>query len=338
MAGQAVLDSKGAQPPGPHSVPGCGPGMARWSSGKPIGQTFLQNLIQVEGRLGSGPHLTRAWSCCFLAMPSRPTQLPAAGSPASQLEQDPTNSPGLRGSWPQGRTWCWAAVDSHGQPWTAAAAGWPGCWGLTLGCAACLPFPPPPQVFIEHLLCVSQGSRVRGQSAFLPLGLTQPGAWGQVFFPKRTSVHRPWVHLLWGSPVPLGTAGWVSQEGACRVLCMEPSRGFFGNQGVPTPTPICFWASVPSSVLSPLCDPCPLALTSVFEPLMNENPKPRGGHGQEWLPPALIAAGRPVVKATCIYVPCCPLATPTDGLPSMGSQRAGPGHWTAGVPWWGTHL
>lgn len=37
----------------------------------------------------------------------------------------------------------------------------------TLGHAACLPFPPPSQqVFIEHLLCVSQGSKVRGQLSF----------------------------------------------------------------------------------------------------------------------------------------------------------------------------
>lgn len=195
---------------------------------------------------------------------------------------------------------------------------------------------------LKYLLstcCVTvrdQGSGV-SQLSF-PLGLTQPGAWGQVFFPQENQCAQALGPPALGSPVPLGTAGWVSQEGACRVLCMEPSRGFFGNQGVPIPTPICFWASVPSSVLSPLCDSRPLALTSVFEPLMSESPKPRGGHGQEWLPPALIAAGRPVVKATCIYVPCCPLATPTDGLPSMGSQRAGPGHWTVGVPWWGTHL
>lgn len=43
--------------------------------------------------------------------------------------------------------------------------------------------------------------------------------------------------------------------------------------------------------------------------------------GRSGCPPALIAAGRPVVKATCIYFPCCPLDTPTDGLPSMGSPK-----------------
>lgn len=64
VAGEAAPDSRGAQPPGPHPAPWCSTGMARWGSGKPIGQAFLQNLIEGEGRLGSGPHLTRGPSRC----------------------------------------------------------------------------------------------------------------------------------------------------------------------------------------------------------------------------------------------------------------------------------
>lgn len=64
MAGQVALDNKRAQPPGPHPAPRYSPGMARWGSGKPVGQAFLQNLIEVEGRLDSGPPLTLALSCC----------------------------------------------------------------------------------------------------------------------------------------------------------------------------------------------------------------------------------------------------------------------------------
>lgn len=54
---------------------------------------------------------------------------------------------------------------------------------------------------------------------------------------------------------------------------------------------------------------------------MNESPSQEVVMGRNGCPSALIAAGRPVVKATCIYFPHCPLATPTDGLPSMGSPK-----------------
>lgn len=54
---------------------------------------------------------------------------------------------------------------------------------------------------------------------------------------------------------------------------------------------------------------------------MNESPSQEVVMGRNGCPPALIAAGRPVVKATCIYFPHCPLATPTDGLPSMGFPK-----------------
>lgn len=153
-----------------------------------------------------------------------------------------------------------SVLGCYGQPWTAGALGWPGCWGLTLGHAACLPFPPPPQqVFIEHLLCVSQGSKVRGQLSF---PRADPARALGVVFPQENCVHRPWAHPL-GAPSALGTAGWGSWEGACRVLCMEPSSGFSGSQGGP---PICFWAAVPSSVLSLLCNTCPWPDLTVFEP------------------------------------------------------------------------
>lgn len=55
-------------------------------------------------------------------------------------------------------------MDSHEQLWQRAglAAG-DSLWDVPHAS----PFlPPPQQVFIEHLLCVSQGSRVRGQLSF----------------------------------------------------------------------------------------------------------------------------------------------------------------------------
>lgn len=87
-----------------------------WPGGaqaSPLGRQFFRTSLKLTWFWASpdpGP------VTMLPATPSRPIHFPAAGSLASQLEQDPTNSSGLRGSWPQDRTWCWAAVDSHGQP------------------------------------------------------------------------------------------------------------------------------------------------------------------------------------------------------------------------------
>lgn len=164
------------------------------------------------------------------ATSSQLTYLPAAGSPASQLEQDPTNSPGLRGSWPQGRTWCWAAADSHGQPRTTGSGlAWlPG--ETHTGKGRMPPFSLPHLKYLLSTCCVSvrdQGSRVSSPSP----RADPAGASGQVFvlffFSKRT-VQRTWVRLPEASGA-LGVACWGRREGACRVQCMQPSSAFLGS-------------------------------------------------------------------------------------------------------------
>lgn len=117
--------------------------------------------------------------------------------------------------------------------------------------------------FNKYLLstcCVSV--RDQGSGVSSPSPRADPaGALGVRYFSKRTVCIGPAPTCL---PHPHPQApwdSWLEQPGgslACRVLCMEPRSGFLGSQGAPHP--ICFWASVPSSVLSPLCNPCPLAL------------------------------------------------------------------------------
>lgn len=102
-------------------------------------------------------------------------------------------------------------------------------------------------------------SGIKGQGSALLLELTQLGHWGSGIFPRELCA-QPYAHLFGAHQSPWDS--WLGQLGgslACRVLCMEPSGGFLGSQGAPHP--ICFWASVPSSVLSPLCNPRSLALT-----------------------------------------------------------------------------
>lgn len=153
-----------------------------------------------------------------------------------------------------------SVLGCYGQPWTAVAVGWPGCWGLW-DMPHASPSLPHLNKYLLSTCCVSVRDQRSGVSSpprtdpARALGVVLLGA---VFSPRKLNcVHRPWAQLL-VAPSALRTAGWGSGEGACRVLCMEPSSGFLGSQGGPN----CFWASVPSSVLSPLCNPCPLALTS----------------------------------------------------------------------------
>lgn len=178
------------------------------------------------------------------------------------MKQDPTNSSGLRGSWPQDRTWCWAAVDSHGQPWTAMDSCGSGlAWLLGTHSGMCRMPPLSSPHLNKYLLstcCVSVRDQGSGVSSFSPRA-DPAGVLGVRSFSKRTVCTGP-VSTCLGPPVFLGQlAGTTGGSLVCRVLCMEPSSGFLGSQGAPHP--ICFWASLPSSVLSLLCNPCPLALT-----------------------------------------------------------------------------
>lgn len=155
------------------------------------------------------------------ATPSRPTHFPAAGgSPASQLEQDPTNSSGLRGSWPQDRTWCWAAVDSHGQPWTAMDSCGSGlAWLLGTHSGMCRMPPHSSPHFNKYLLstcCVSV--RDQGSGVSSPSPRADPAAaLGVRYFSKRTVCIGPAPTCL-PHPPPPGPLGQLA--GATR---REPS-------------------------------------------------------------------------------------------------------------------
>lgn len=149
---------------------------------------------------------------------------------------------------------CWGQPRTAKQLWQRAVL----AAGPHSGTRRMPPLLPHPHLN-EYLLstcCVSVRGQGSGVSSPSPR-LAQLGHWwgGQVFFPRDLCA-QALCPPAWGPPVSLGQPGGSLARG---VLCMEPRSGVLGSQGVPHP--IRFWASVPSSVLSLLCDPCPLALT-----------------------------------------------------------------------------
>lgn len=204
-----------------------------WPGGaqaSPLDRHFFRTSVKLKADLTLG--LTCPWPCHAAPSHAQLTHpLPAAGSPASLLEQAPTNSPGLRGSWPQGRTWCWAAVDSRGQLWQRAglAAG-DSLWDMPHASPS---LPHLNKYLLSTAVCQSG---IKGQgSALLPLGLTQLGHWGCFAWeqsppPKRTVCTGPGPTCS-ERPVPLES--WLEQpggslqgavHGAQQRLPWEPGR------------------------------------------------------------------------------------------------------------------
>lgn len=216
-----------------------------WPGGaqaSPLDRHFFRTSVKLKADLTLG--LTCPWPCH--AAPSHAQlahPLPAAGSPASLLEQAPTNSPGLPGSWPQGRTWCWAAVDSRGQLWQRAglAAG-DSLWDMPHASPS---LPHLNKYLLSTAVCQSG---IKGQgSALLPLGLTQLGHWGcfawEQFLPpppQENGVHRPGAHLL-GAPSALGQLAGAARREPAGCCAWSPAAASLGAREVP----ICFGRQCP---------------------------------------------------------------------------------------------